>query len=85
MDTVAEGHLLVLWTGAWLAAFAALPLLAGSLRTLVADLKRRLDAWSFQVAQARAEQRLWAIAGQDPRVMADLQAAMSRSEGGIRA
>lgn len=85
MDTVAEGHLLVIWTGAWLAAFAALPLLAGSLRTLVADLKRRLDAWSFQVAQARAEQRLWAIAGQDPRVMADLQAAMSRSEGGIRA
>ena len=85
MDTVAEGHLLVIWTGAWLAAFAALPLLAGALRTLTAGLKPRLDAWSYRLAQARAERRLWAIAEQDPRVMADLQAAMSRSEGEIRA
>ena len=85
MDTVTEGHLLVIWTGAWLAAFAALPLLAGSLRTLAAGLKPRLDAWSYRLAQARAERRLWAIAEQDPRVMADLQAAMSRSEGEIRA
>lgn len=84
MDTLAEGHLLVLWTGAWLAAFAALPLLAGALRTLSAGLKLRLDAWSRRLAQARAERRLWAIAEQDPRVMADLQAAMSRSEGEFR-
>lgn len=85
MDTVAEGHLLVLWTGAWLAAFAALPLLAGALRTLSAGLKLRLDAWSYSLAQASAERRLWAIAEQDPRVMADLQAAMSRSEAELRA
>ena len=85
MDTVAEGHLLVLWTGAWLAAFAALPLLAVALRNLSAGLKPRLDAWSYRLAQARAERRLWAIAEQDPRVMADLQAAMSRSEGELRA
>ena len=85
MDTVAEGHLLVLWTGAWLAAFAALPLLASALRTLSAGLKLRLDAWSRRLAQASAERRLWAIAEQDPRVMADLQVAMSRSEGELRA
>jgi hypothetical protein len=78
MDTVAEGHLLVLWTGAWLAGFAALPWLAGALRKLASGLKLRLDAWSRRVAESRAEQRLWAMAQQDPRVMADLQAAKGR-------
>lgn len=81
MDTVAEGHLLVIWTGAWLAAFVALALLAGTSRSLAAGLKFRLDAWSRRVAQARAEERLWAIAQSDVRVMADLQAAMQRADG----
>lgn len=84
MDTLAEGHLLVLWTGAWLAAFAAVPLLTGSLRKLALSLKLRLDAWSRRMAHVRAEQRLWAIAAQDPRIMAELQVAVSRSEGDLR-
>lgn len=78
MDSVAEGHLLVIWTGAWLAAFAALALLPSVSRRLALGLKSRLDAWSRSVAQSRAEQRLWAIAQSDSRVMADLQAAMQR-------
>jgi hypothetical protein len=77
MDTV---QLLVIWTGAWLAAFAALALLAGASRSLAAALKGRLDAWSARVARARADERLWAIARSDARVMADLQAAMQRAE-----
>ena len=80
MDSVAEGHLLVIWTGAWLATFAALALLAGSARRLAAGLKTGLDAWSHRLAQSRAEARLWAIAQRDPRVMADLQAALARDE-----
>jgi len=80
MDSVAEGHLLVIWTGAWLAAFAALALLADASRSLAAALKSRLDAWSARVAQSRAERRLWAMAQTDPRVMADLQAAMQRGD-----
>ena len=80
MDSVAEGHLLVIWTGAWLAAFAALALLADASRSLAAALKSRLDAWSARVAQSRAERRLWAMAQTDPRMMADLQAAMQRGD-----
>lgn len=80
MDSVAEGHLLVIWTGAWLAAFAALALLAGTSLRIATGLKSRLDAWSARVAQSRAEQRLWAMAQSDRRVMADLQAAMMRSD-----
>ncbi len=82
MDTVAEGHLLVIWTGGWLAAFAALALLAGASRRMAAGLRARLDAWSAGRARARAERRLWAIAQEDPRVMADLQVALQRAEGG---
>lgn len=78
MDTVAEGHLLVIWTGAWLTAFASLAVLPAASRTMAASLKLRLDAWSQRVAQSRAEQRLWAIAQRDPRVMADLQAVLQR-------
>lgn len=79
MDTVAEGHLLVIWTGAWLAAFAALALLAGAARVWARRVKAALDAWSVRRARARADQRLWAIARTDARVMADLCAAMTRS------
>ena len=80
MDSVAEGHLLVIWTGAWLAAFAALALLATSARRLAASLKAGLDGWSQRLAQSRAEARLWSIAQSDPRIMADLQAALARDE-----
>ena len=84
MDTVAEGHLLVIWTGAWLAAFAALALLADTSRDMATALKSRLDAWSAGVARRRAEERLWALARTDRRVMADLQAAIQRGEAPLR-
>lgn len=80
MDTVAEGHLLVIWTGAWLAAFAALALLASPARAMSAGIRSRLDAWSRRVAQDRAKKRMWAIARTDARLMADLQVARTRAE-----
>ena len=80
MDTVAEGHLLVIWLSLWAAAFAALALFAGTARNLAARTRAALDAWSRAVAEARADQRLWTAAKNDPRVMADLQAAIVRSE-----
>ena len=79
MDTVAEGHLLVLWTGLWVAAFASLALFASTARRLAVSLKSALDTWSSAIAQGRADQRLWAIAQNDPRVMADLQMALARN------
>lgn len=80
MDSVAEGHLLVLWIALWAVAFAALALFAGAARHLAARLKAGLDGWSLRQAQARADQRMWAMAKEDPRLMADLQAAMSHEE-----
>ena len=38
-----------------------------------------LDAWSANMAKRRADERLWSIAQTDPRMMADLQSALTRS------
>jgi hypothetical protein len=40
MDSLAEGHLLAIWIGAWLAGFAALAALAQPARQLAAALRR---------------------------------------------
>ncbi len=79
MDSVAEGHLLVMWIALWATAFAALALFSGAARTLAARTKASLDDWSRSVAEARADQRLWASARSDARVMADLQSAIDRA------
>jgi hypothetical protein len=84
MDTMAEGHLLVMWTGLWAAAFVALAVFANTARHLAAQLKAGLDNWSRSIAQARADERLWAMAKVDHRVMADLQHAIARNEQALR-
>ena len=80
MDSVAEGHLLVMWIALWAAAFVSLAVFAIPARNLANKLKVGLDDWSRALAEARADQRLWAAAKADPRVMADLQAAASRHD-----
>ena len=80
MDSVVEGHLLVGWLAMWAIVFAALAVFAGATRRMAARIKLGLDNWSQTIAEARADQRLWAMARADARVMSDLQAAMSRQE-----
>ena len=79
-DSVAEGHLLVMWMALWIVAFAALALFAGATRHLAARAKSGLDAWARNRAQARADLRLWTMAKQDSRLMTELQVAMTRGE-----
>ncbi|WP_457281773.1 hypothetical protein [Polaromonas sp. P5_D5] len=83
MDSVAEGHLLVMWIGIWAVAFAVLAIFAGAARNAAVSLKVGLDAWSRSLAEARADQRLWQAAKNDPRVMADLQVAMARQQAAV--
>ena len=80
MDTMAEGHLLMLWIGLWAVAFAALAVCASSARVLASSLKASLDGWSRSLAAKRADARLWAMAKTDVRVMADLQCAILRGD-----
>ena len=80
MDSMAEGHMLVIWMALWAVAFVVLAVFAGSARTLSCAILRGLDAWSARSAQNRGDQRLWAMARADSRVMSDLQSAMTRNE-----
>jgi len=80
MDTWADGHMLAAWVALWAVAFAAVGLFAGASRHLAAKLLSSLDAWSANLAQRRADARLWAIAQTDARLMAELQGAMNRGD-----
>lgn len=80
VDTWADGHLMTAWVILWAVAFGAIALFAGTALNVAAKAVQSLDAWSYRVAQRRADERLWNTAQSDPRVMADLQAAIQRSE-----
>ncbi len=80
MDSVVEGHLLVLWMALWSVAFAGLAFYSGNARNLMLRTKAGLDNWACGQARARADERLWVIARSDSRVMADLNAAIMRQE-----
>jgi hypothetical protein len=78
VDTWADGHLLAAWVVVWLVGFAAMALLASTARETAVSVVRKLDGWAQRRARARADERLWTLARSDSRVMADLQAAMTR-------
>jgi hypothetical protein len=79
IDTWADGHLLAGWVALWAVGFAALGLFAGTARRIASRTVAALDAWSARVAQRRADERFLATAQHDPRVMAELQAALQRA------
>jgi hypothetical protein len=80
VDSWASDQLFAAWVVLWAVAFAALALFAAPARRLAGGLMQGLDGWSQRVAQSRADERLWATAQSDPRVMSDLMAAVTRSE-----
>ena len=80
MDSLANGHLLVLWVGMWAVAFAALAVFASTARHAAVSAKSSLDKWSRNAAARRADERLWAMAQTDARLMADLEAVMTRND-----
>jgi hypothetical protein len=79
IDSWAESHLVAAWLALWAVAVLAIVLLRGLTRHLAQNLMTGLDAWSAHVARGRADERLWAMAQSDPRLMRELQVAMDRS------
>lgn len=80
VDSWTDGGLMAAWVALWVVAFGAIALFAGTTKRMAAAVVEGLDAWSHSVAQRRADERLWASAQSDPRVMADLTAAIARSD-----
>jgi hypothetical protein len=80
VDIWADGHLLAAWMLTWAVGFFALALLAPAARSLAGRAIQGLDSWSSNVARRHADERLLALARKDPRVMADIRAAVLREE-----
>lgn len=80
VETWVNGHLLVAWIALWIVCFTAMAIFAGAARKLALATVAGLNAWSVKRAQARADDRLWAVAQADPRMMADIHAAMARGD-----
>lgn len=78
MNEWAESHVLAAWLALWLVGVVALLALRGVTRFMAQLLMGKLDAMAARSASRRADARLWAMAKADPRLMADLQVAMSR-------
>ena len=78
IDTWSDGHLLVAWIALWCVAFAAMALFAAPARRLAVGLHSTLKTWKADRKAFKEDQKLWNVALQDARVMADLSRAMSR-------
>jgi len=80
IDDWAETHVLAAWLALWAVAVVAIAALRGVTRFLAQNVMTGLDNWSAHVARRRADERLWAMAQSDSRLMTDLQTAMDRAE-----
>lgn len=78
VDTWVDGHLMVAWIALWVVCFTAMAIFAGAARKLALATVSGFNAWSEKKAQERADERLWAVAQTDPRMVADINAAMAR-------
>ena len=76
----ADGHLLATWVMMWAVAFAALGLFAPMVQTAARTFGAGYQAWSLRVQNAREEEAYWQSALNDPRIMAEYQAAKLRFE-----
>lgn len=80
IDTWADGHLMVAWVALWAVAFGAIALFAPAAKKAASGLTEALRDWNVRAAERRSEANYWETAKRDPRVMADLQAAINRAE-----
>ena len=80
MEPWAESHVVAAWIALWVVAVVAIAALRGLSRHLAQQVMQGLDGWSANVAQRRSDRRLWAMAQNDSRMMADLQAAFDRED-----
>ena len=80
IDTWADGHLLAAWILMWAVVFAAIGLLAPAVKNGVGWALATAIVVQRRRATARSEAAFLATAKADPRVMAELQAAILRHE-----
>ncbi len=79
LDAWSEDHLLMAWVALWAIGFLAMGLLATPAHRAARSLRASFAEWRIESKEAQEEARMWEIAKYDPRIMADIQAAMARN------
>lgn len=79
VDSYADGHLLAGWIVLWAVGFASLALFAGAARRAGSALSSALPGWAERRAQRKSDADLVFLAQSDPRIMADIQAAVGHA------
>ena len=82
IEAVTDGHLLMAWIALWLVAFAAIGLLAAPASRASRSLREAYAAWRVASRAAAADRKLWEAALYDARIMAEINAAMTRQASG---
>ncbi len=83
IDAWSDGHLLLGWVALWSVTFGILALMAPPLRRVCTAATRMVGAWALARQARLSDERLWEVAKQDPRVMAELRAALTRQQIGF--
>ena len=82
IETWTDDHLLMGWVVLWTVAFVGLAFLARPMRLLSIRLANAWVAWLAQQSRRAQDERFWADACLDPRLMADIVAAQTRAHKG---
>ena len=85
IEIYADGHLLLGWITLWAVGFTAMGLLASTARKTAVSLSRAMSNRHQRRAQKRADAYLMALAHHDPRIMAEVLAAMDRANAAAQA
>lgn len=80
VETWVNGHLMVAWIALWVVCFTAMAIFSGAARKLAIASVTAFTAWSTKKARKNADDRLWAVAQTDQRMMADINAAITRRD-----
>ncbi len=80
IDSYSDGHLLAAWIALWAISFATLALFAGTAGKLAASLTASIRPWQQTRAQRAWDAGYLVLAQRDPRIMAELQAAVQRGQ-----
>ncbi len=78
LDAWSENHLLMAWAALWAIGFLAMGLLATPAHRAARSLRASFNEWRIDNKEAAEEAKMWEIAQYDPRIMADIQAALAR-------
>ncbi|MFY3384215.1 hypothetical protein [Paracidovorax sp. MALMAid1276] len=78
VDTWGEGHRVAAWMVLWVVAFVGIVLFSAPARRAGVALKAASARWAESRRRAIEDDKLWQLAVQDRRVMADISHALDR-------